>query len=343
MSKERLFGLDNLKWFVILLVVLVHMVISYVDLMQGAEWYFHPTIASEIIPYAISYPLIMFMSTVSMPTFFLISGYFVPSSYDKQGFSIFLKKKISRLLVPALVVYIVCQLLFPVDMLHIWFLEMLFFFCLLYALIRRFGNVKINETEDNPLSIGRLYGALLLFGVLVMLVRMKFPVYSFIHYGPIYFEPAQLPNFVVAFFVGVLSRRYGWFRVNKRGLLIILGVDVLLCLLCRIAFDFGDYATLHRKLFSILCGILSISFSFFLAWLFQLYCNKPNSVLSSISANSMGIYLFHVPILHVVQTYTASWQIYFPLKFCCIFFFVILVSLLMTRLVKKIPVVGEYI
>lgn len=229
MSKERLFGLDNLKWFVILLVVLVHMVISYVDLMQGAEWYFHPTIASEIIPYAISYPLIMFMSTVSMPTFFLISGYFVPSSYDKQGFSIFLKKKISRLLVPALVVYIVCQLLFPVDMLHIWFLEMLFFFCLLYALIRRFGNVKINETEDNPLSIGRLYGALLLFGVLVMLVRMKFPVYSFIHYGPIYFEPAQLPNFVVAFFVGVLSRRYGWFRVNKRGLLIILGVDVLLC------------------------------------------------------------------------------------------------------------------
>ena len=74
---------------------------------------------------------------LAVPLFFLISGYFVPKSFDRQGFWPFIGKKVLRLIVPVVAVTALLTTLGgQLEAGHTWFLESLFLFCLCYALIR---------------------------------------------------------------------------------------------------------------------------------------------------------------------------------------------------------------
>ncbi len=343
MGKEKLVGIDNLRWVIAFLVIIFHMIVTYLDVMTQAEWYFHPTIKSELLVYSSIYPIVLATVSFLMPPFFIISGYFVPISYDNQGFSLFLKKKGKRLLLPALLCYGVTQLLFHVDFLHIWFLEVLFFFCLLYALIRRVLEVKIDALKQRELSLPVLLASSLLIGVICAAVRKVFPTNYCIHYYFINFEPARFFIYMASFFLGVLSRRYGWFQVEKRKLLSFIAADILLIILLSCVSDLSDFGSLYRSRYALLESPIVILFSFLVVCLFSRYCNKTNRLFSLLAECSFGVYLFHLPISYIVLVLTASWQIYFPVKFIVLTFVALVASLVFTILFRKIPFVGRYI
>jgi peptidoglycan/LPS O-acetylase OafA/YrhL len=79
-TMQRLYYLDHLKVCLTVLVIMHHAGQAYGD---GGGWAYTPSNPAEFMPW-----IWHFFSTNAaffMGLFFLISGYFVPASYDKQG------------------------------------------------------------------------------------------------------------------------------------------------------------------------------------------------------------------------------------------------------------------
>ena len=83
---SRLNYLDNLKVALTFLVIFHHAGQAYGD---GGEWGYTPSNPEEVMPW-----IWHFFSTNAaffMGLYFFISGYFIPGSYDRQGFGTFVK------------------------------------------------------------------------------------------------------------------------------------------------------------------------------------------------------------------------------------------------------------
>ena len=89
---KRLLYLDNLKVCLTVLVIFHHAGQAYGD---GGDWAYTPSNPAEIMPWI--WHFFSVNAAFFMGLFFLISGYFVPASYDKQGASVFVQKKLIRL------------------------------------------------------------------------------------------------------------------------------------------------------------------------------------------------------------------------------------------------------
>ena len=97
MSKKRLLYLDNLKVCLTVLVIFHHAGQAYGD---GGDWAYHPSNPAEFMPWI--WHFFSVNAAFFMGLFFLISGYFVPTSFDKQGTKVFVQKKLMRLGIPLL-------------------------------------------------------------------------------------------------------------------------------------------------------------------------------------------------------------------------------------------------
>ena len=80
-SNERLFFLDNLKSFLIFLVVLVHAGVVYESSGFMAPYWLVDDPSTSDLPGLVNLILEIFV----MPTFFFISGYFTRPSLQKKG------------------------------------------------------------------------------------------------------------------------------------------------------------------------------------------------------------------------------------------------------------------
>lgn len=129
---RRLLYLDNLKVCLTVLVIFHHAGQAYGD---GGAWAYTPSNPAEVMPWI--WHFFSVNAAFFMGLFFLISGYFVPASYDKQGASIFVQKKLIRLGIPLLVMGGLLSVLSgKLEIGHMWYIESLLVFCLIYALIR---------------------------------------------------------------------------------------------------------------------------------------------------------------------------------------------------------------
>lgn len=93
MKEERLYFVENLRVFLIILVILQHVVRSYGSVM----WWFVKDVPAPALEHFTAVNSSFFMSL-----FFVISFYFLPASYDKKGFWKFHADRLLRLGVPLL-------------------------------------------------------------------------------------------------------------------------------------------------------------------------------------------------------------------------------------------------
>ena len=96
-TSNRLLYLDNLKVCLTVLVIFHHAGQAYGD---GGGWAYHPSNPAECMPWI--WHFFSVNAAFFMGLFFLISGYFVPTSFDKQGAKVFVQKKLIRLGIPLL-------------------------------------------------------------------------------------------------------------------------------------------------------------------------------------------------------------------------------------------------
>lgn len=338
-KKQRNFGLDNLKTAICLIVVISHTILPYMGTVSS--WYFLPVLPNETLSY--SY-LLMFNDSVSMFIFFMVAGYFVPTSFDKQGFKTFMIKKIKRLLIPAIIVFSYCRIFIPTEICHIWFLEMLFMFCLFYALIRHFfPKFKLESDDKHPLTLPLLFIIGLGLCALTIIVQTRYPFRYQVSRLFIYFEPAKFPHYATAFVLGIISRRYDWFRPGSLKIVIVMIAVIIILMRVDHYAGINEYNYTTSRVHAVFDTFFALFLSILDIWLFVKFLNITGKGMSVISENIMGIYLFHVPLLYYAQTYTATTEIYFPLKLALIFLFVLCTSFALSFALRKIPVVREYL
>ena len=92
-TENRLYYLDNLKVFLTVLVIFHHAGQAYGN---GGGWAYTPSNSAEFLPWIRHY----FSTNAAffMGLYFLISGYFVPKSYDRHGGKEFVRKKLVRMI-----------------------------------------------------------------------------------------------------------------------------------------------------------------------------------------------------------------------------------------------------
>lgn len=292
---KRYYYLDNLKVLLTFLVIAHHAAMPFVE---GENWAYQTSNSAEYMPF-----MWHFLSTNAsffMGLFFLISGYFAPKSFDRQGFWQFIGKKVMRLLVPVMAVTVLLTTLGgQLEAGHTWFLESLFLFCLCYALIRL---VTKGKTANNfSISIAILLLTAILMGVGSYFIRKVSPQNDWIVWSVFKFEPAHYLQYIIMFTLGVLAGRHNCFEkiTQKTG---------LAALIIGLAFCAGNYLRAGGwwdgfvwRWFGIYESFLCVFLCIGLVWLFGKFCNWDNCFWKWCSAQAFGAYVVHLPLLLIIE------------------------------------------
>ena len=328
---KRLYYLDTLKVMLTTLVVFHHAAEAY---SPYSAWVYKPSNKDEMMP------LIWHFNSVNaaffMGLFFFIAGYFVPRSYDKQGVWVFIKKKLLRLgipvvLVTALLTYATGQL----EVGHLWYVESLLLFCLIYALVRRFVSpVQINSN----VSLWGLLAVALVMGVGGYFIRQVSPQDNWIWVlGFIHIEPAHYLQYVIMFVLGVLAYRGQWLtEIKNRTGAISLLIGSALAIGDYVRND-GEWNNFVYQWFGIYESLLCVFFSFGLLWLFREFVNGTNAFQGWCSQQTYGAYIVHLFVLLAVQNMTDSLVLPGIVKFLIIGSVASVISFIVTYLLRLIP------
>lgn len=328
---KRLYYLDTLKVMLTILVVFHHAAEAY---SPYSAWVYKPSNKDEMMP------LIWHFNSVNaaffMGLFFFIAGYFVPRSYDKQGVWVFVKKKLLRLgipvvLVTALLTYATGQL----EVGHLWYVESLLLFCLIYALVRRFVSpVQINSN----VSLWGLLAVALVMGVGGYFIRQVSPQDNWIWVlGFIHIEPAHYLQYVILFVLGVLAYRGQWLtEIKNRTGAISLLIGSALAIGDYVRND-GEWNNFVYQWFGIYESLLCVFFSVGLLWLFREFVNGTNAFQNWCSQQAYGAYIVHLFVLLAVQNMTDSLVLPGIVKFLIIGSVASIISFVITYLLRLIP------
>ncbi|MFX0181996.1 MAG: acyltransferase family protein [Candidatus Hodarchaeota archaeon] len=153
---KRLHYIDNLRVFLTVLVVLHHTAITY-----GARgsWYYFATYYEGLNDSFTSILLTIVAAinaTFFMAAFFLLSGYFTPSSYDRKGSLKYLKDRFIRLGIPLLI--------------HIIIIGPFIAYYMRITLNRRNQEISILEFYSWVFESGRFFGVGPLWFVQALLI-----------------------------------------------------------------------------------------------------------------------------------------------------------------------------
>lgn len=317
MESQRNFQIVNLRVLAILSVVLGHSCIIY-----DGYW----------STYSAAYESNFFMllkaviTTYQMQVFFAVSGFLFYFSIQKHSYIDIVKNKSKRLLIPFFFVGL-CWLI-PVRLLahypkydgsyftgvkqfvmsdwgHLWFLPVLFvfFICLYYFL-----KCKSSLTKDIVfLAVCLLLGLGSKFLPLFALLKLSL-------------------NWVFWFVLGFYMSKYGLKFPNRKTSpsIIILGMAFLVI----------PFVALGLK--GMIGSALGFIASLFIVLALFLYIpDGPARSISWLDKNSMGLFLFHSPIIYVL--YDRFAMSLTPLAMVTLNFFVsIIISILITIFLRKV-------
>ena len=334
----RLNYLDNLKVALTFLVILHHAGQAYGD---GGEWGYTPSNPAEVMPW-----IWHFFSTNAaffMGLYFFISGYFIPGSYDRQGFGTFVRKKILRLGVPLLLMGgLLTSVTGKVEIAHMWFVESLLIFSFFYAVVRKRCPAISKDCDSRPTLTG-LFIAALVMGIGSYFIRQVSPQDNWISLSLWIFEPAHYLQYVMMFVLGILAYRFCWLdkMTNTTGV-VSLVIGGLLAIGNYVRQD-GAWNDFVWQWFGIYESLMCVLISFGLLWLFREKVNMGNKSLSWLSAQSYGAYIVHLPLMICIQNmFDGVWMGAFG-KFMFIGVVTTLLSFTLTWLIRLLPGVKRVI
>lgn len=341
-TRNRLFFLDNLKVFLIMLVVAHHAGQPYGG--SGGWWYF-TTSNSPGLGAFFAVNAAFFMSL-----FFLISAYLVPTSLQRKSIGPFLRDRLARLGIPLIIGFV---LLIPIswpeiNFGHLWFLQHLLIYVVIYVMVQflaqKYRKVRRDEFADKPFPHPF---AIILFAILISLltffIRIMFPIDHWIGFlGVIQTEFAHVPQYVSFFMVGLVAAKHHWFNKIPKSIGITwLFVGIVIAFILYSGqitsfqtggWNWGSLGYSFTETF--LCTGLCIG----LLFLFQLKVNVSNSTLKILSANAYSVYIFHVFIVVGLQYIVEPLPVSAYFKFFLVVVLGISLSFFISHfIIRKIP------
>jgi surface polysaccharide O-acyltransferase-like enzyme len=378
-TKPRMFYIDNIRIYLTILVILHHVAVAYGG-MGG--WPLKEPATDSISP--IIFLLFNALNqSYFMSFFFILAGYFTPRSLERKGSISFMKGRLIRLGIPLIffllilapltywvVANIANNLNVPISQIwrevltftslqnisfgHLWFLEALLIFALIYVLYKNTSNgnkpkqpVILYENSFPPNRIIAL--CIFVLSIVTFIVRIWFPI------GVSIFslQFAHMPHYFFSFFVGILAYRGDWFSHLSRSQARLWGkVALVNTIVLPIVFVLGSRGGVDAFLGGITWQSFAnatwetVSFLSIIIWLLDFFKNRFNNysrVLGWMSPNVFAAYIFHQVLVVMVMIPFLGFTWPSVLKFVVVSLISIPLCFLFSSVIRSIPYVNRVI
>lgn len=236
-STGRYYYIDNLRVMVIMLVILLHLAVTYSGL---GRWYYNEEHSQGFFSHIFFSLFQTFAQGFSMGLLFLVAGYFTPGAFDRKGFGRFVKDRCRRLGLPSLffmlvVTPFICWVEVPspaftfgassfldyyrqylmsaglrlLGVGPMWFALALLVFSVVYALLRTIlPQTAGSGAQRDTSSFNALAALVLIIAAGAFLLRLVFPL------GTIFWgmQLCYFSQYIILFIAGILAYRTNYFE-----------------------------------------------------------------------------------------------------------------------------------
>ena len=336
--KARIYFLDNLRTFLILLVVLIHSGIVYEAILENT-WIVVDPVKNNAIGL-----LRMYLDIFVMFTLFFIAGYFIPNSLKTKTALNFITSKFKRILLPWIVAVFTLIPAYKVIFLfsrglpqeewftyfHIfqraggdpyffadnpvmnwlWFLPVLFTFQILYLLISKTEllNIKISVKAGVILT--------LIIGLIYSMSISSLNLTGWYHSAIFHFQRERLLIYFMVFLLGSLCYKHRVFDANVKNkrfyiwtnVILSVAVSIFTVVALNLFFNLVDpgrnyffiSSTVDRIVYYATLLFSMFSFLYILIYAFRFSLNKTSRLLDQLSKNSYYVYIIHVIVMGLI-------------------------------------------
>lgn len=336
--KTRINFLDNLRTFLIFLVVVLHSGLVYESVLQNS-WIVNDTIKNESIGL-----IRMYLDLFVMFCIFFISGYFVPISLKRKSSIAFLKSKFKRIIIPWIIAvftlipaykfiflysrglpqeeWFSCFHLFEragTDLSFyannpaqnwLWFLPVLFLFQVAYLALSKTKLLSLNISIKTAVVLTFVIGVV--YSVFISTAGLK----GWYDSALLHFQRERLLVYFMSFLLGSLCYKLKVFESENKNKRLYIITNVVMTVALGIfttvalnsffniidpARNFYFISEFVDRIIYYASGIISmLSFLYVLIYAFRYNFNKSNSIMSELNRNSYSVYIIHTIVLGVI-------------------------------------------
>lgn len=324
-------------------------------------------------------PMTMFVAinqAFFMGFFFFLSAYFINSSLEKKGASVFVIDRLKRLGLP-LVFYsfilspILTYLVYYfgegrhitfiqymdgfddwIDFGVLWFVAALLLFTLIYALLRSVVKKYQPKTWRAP-SAGTIILFAIGIGIISFLVRLIFPVGWMLK--PLGFQLGHFSQYITLFILGLAASKNSWrknipYKAGKQ--LLVLVILLTLCfpiffiikLKLNMPLDWYN-GGFHWQalLYAVYEQVIGFSIITVLLTFGRELWDKSSTLLNKLSRYTFAVYIFHPLVLISLSLAARNWAIEPALKLLVVGPLAVIGSFLLASVIVLIPGVKKII
>ena len=376
---ERLLYIDNLRLFMIVLVLVQHAAVTYSGL---GSWYYIEGAHLDRLSSLLFGVYQAMTQSYFMGLLFLIAGYFVPGAYDRKGFGKFIKDRSIRLGIPALIYMLVIHPFIVYAVLAsqwttprpaaweyywrylaggqfvsgsgpLWFAIALLIFSVVYALARRVTGEGAARTRARNVTNLQAGWLILVIALGAFLIRLVQPIGT----NVLNMQLCYFSSYIALFVVGIAAYRNQWLSslpakfgqnwlragltLGPLSLLIIAGVGGVFT---HGLTSFNGGLTWQSAAFALWESFVAVSMSIGLLVLFRGRFSGQSKFIKALSDNSFAVYVYH-PVVLISITLLLGPILLIPLaKFVLLVILAVPVTFALTCLVlHRIPILREVI
>lgn len=333
LNSQRIYFLDNLRAFIILLMVVFHIGMGYTT--WDLAWW----TVNDIQKHKFFDLFVLATDVYIMPIMFMIAGYFAPMVLTKKGIAVFWQDKLKRIVFPWIggVIFIAPLIAYSsfysrmdtppnfftfwqtgffgpyYQQAHFWFLGVLTLFFLIFTVVYQLHPAGIKQSEANTIpSVGFFIAFTLLTAAAFFSANLFFWCDLWLNVKfVIMIQPVRLLLYLCYFGLGVYAWKHSWFTRSgyNPGLLpwgIAAIIMLIVFLIYRVNFTLmPDVPVLYKAGHALTYATFSLTVTFALIALFQKFFDSNAYLWSRLAANSYTIYFIHqcvvIPIGCTVQ------------------------------------------
>lgn len=352
-TSRRLVFLDNLRVVLIAMVIVHHVGQAYGPV--GAWWPVQEPVRADILG-----PFFMVNRTFGMSLFFMIAGYFAALSCEKGGPKGLAKSRLQRLGIPLLIFTLLMVILqvfvlgpiehgelgpvWPVDVIHFWFVQHLLLYSLGYALWRslRRKDTEVRFSPADPPGFWSILAFSIGLALVIAIVRTWYDTDEWVYlFGYLRIAPVDLPRDLGMFIIGTLAYRNNWVMrfPSRAGYAWLLTGTLLasmwymydLWLVDVLAINDVVWGLIHPLWESLLCVSMCIGITV----LFRDYVNLSGSLAREMALSTYAAYMLHVFVAVFFQSLARGFEVGPLSKFILVSLVTVPVSFLLGSLIRR--------
>jgi len=336
--KSRIYFLDNLRTFLIFLVVVLHAGLVYEPVLQNS-WIVVDHVQNNSIGL-----IRMYLDVFVMFCIFFISGYFIPFSIKNKSSRTFIVSKLKRLMLPWLIAVLTLIPAYKAIFLFsrglpqeewfsyfhfyertgtdltffannpaqnwLWFLPVLFVFQMLYYALSKLNLKSLKLSVKTGVILTLIIGVV--YSMIISYSGMK----GWTHNAIFHFQNERLLVYFMSFLLGALCNRNKVFESNSKktkmyiwaNVALAVAMTVFTIVTINLFYNIIDPSRNYYFVSEFVDKLahytslvsLMLSFLYILIHTFRFNFNKTNTLLNELNRNSYSVYIIHTIVLGII-------------------------------------------